>query len=81
MTDWPNDMQKIGVTNPEIRYLRLDGNQRDVLWFQEDSYSDEDSGTEEVSDAEDWWWRRKYYYRDIIIIYTPAHLHISKTLA
>lgn len=23
------------------------------IWFQEDSYSDEDSGTEEVSDAED----------------------------
>lgn len=28
-------------------------NQRGMLWFQEDSYSDEDSGTEEVSDAED----------------------------
>lgn len=29
-------------------------NQRGLLWFQEDTYTDEDSGTEEISDAEDW---------------------------
>lgn len=29
-------------------------NKTRYIWFQEDSYSDEDSGTEEVSDAEDW---------------------------
>lgn len=41
-----------------IRYLRLprraaNSQPTALLWFQEDSYSEEDSGTEEVSEAED----------------------------
>lgn len=37
-------------TSRQLRWLL---NQKRNIWFQEDSYSDEDSGTEEVSDAED----------------------------
>lgn len=37
-------------TSWQLRWLL---NQKRNIWFQEDSYSDEDSGTEEVSDAED----------------------------